>query len=144
MLWLVSLSSGVRLSLPASAFALLLTAVWSVIISCAKVVTSGFLVMAFACLPLAMSALFAATTMAAMLASLNAGAAGCSDIVLGGVAAFDMSSFADDDPPLAHDVMPKASAASSRGGIDIRIQRSRSIISFSSVKAWFVMWEPRS
>src|SRR6476619_5777330 len=103
---LVSLSSGVRLSFPASALALLLTEVWSVIICCAKAVTSGFLVLALASLPLRMSALFAATTIAAMFASLSVAIAGagacvlCSDIVP--VDVFDMSDI-DDDFLLEHD-----------------------------------------
>jgi hypothetical protein len=83
---------------------------------------------------------------ASLIVAVAIGGLLCSFIVLelgGGVEAFDMSAVVDDF--FAHDIMPKASAASTSGGIANRIQRSRSIISFllrDDVGA--CPWEPGS
>src|SRR4051812_31450624 len=68
---LVGFVSGLTLSLPASAVACLLTAVWSVIICCAKALTSLFLVLPLASLPASMSTWLAVTTMCAICGSVG-------------------------------------------------------------------------
>src|SRR5262245_5525612 len=69
---LVSLSSGLTLSFFTSAAAWLFTAVWSVIICWANLLTSLFLVLATASLPASISIWFAVTTIPAIWGSEGA------------------------------------------------------------------------
>src|SRR5437773_2959965 len=119
---LVALSSGVTLSFVTSSVAFLLTELWSVIIWVAKAFTAALLDVVLASCAFSTSIVLAATTMAAMFASVRAGAGAGWLVASGGGVVWAASSFfAHETASMARPSSERTTArrAKRRSGFDI-------------------------